>query len=113
MPPHQGVWLHDAQNLLPRPNQPGQQDEEDAISPGERWPFHLPLEDNELLAEKDVFRQKLGLASAKVGQRLQRKGGREGFRPLSQASRECIPAAIQELPERGHHTSHTKSFSIL
>jgi len=28
----------------------GQQDEEDAIDLGGRWPFHLPFEDNELLA---------------------------------------------------------------
>jgi hypothetical protein len=28
----------------------GQQDEEDAIGLGGRWPFHLPFEDNELLA---------------------------------------------------------------
>ena len=36
--------------LLPRSNYPGQQDEEDAIGPGERWPFHLTPEDDELLS---------------------------------------------------------------
>jgi hypothetical protein len=50
MPPEQRVWLHDQQGLLPDTNHPGQQDEEDAIGPGERWPFHLPSENKELLA---------------------------------------------------------------
>jgi hypothetical protein len=50
MPPEQGVWLHDHEGLLPRSNYPGQQDEEDAIGPGERRPFHLPFEHDELLA---------------------------------------------------------------
>jgi len=45
MPSEQGVWLHDHENLLSGPNQHGQQDEEDAIGPGERWPLHLPLAD--------------------------------------------------------------------
>ena len=50
MPPEQGVWLNDDEGLLPGPNEPCQQDEEQAIGPGERWPFHLSFEDNELLA---------------------------------------------------------------
>ena len=50
MPPEQGVWLHEEEGLLPGSNQPGQQDEEDAIGPGEWWLFHLPPENEELLA---------------------------------------------------------------
>jgi len=50
MPAEQGVWLHKQESLLPGSNQPGQQDEEDAIGPGEWWPFHLPPENDELLA---------------------------------------------------------------
>ena len=49
MPAQQGVRLHDQEGLLPGSNQPDQQDEEHAIGPGERWPFHLPPEDDELL----------------------------------------------------------------
>jgi hypothetical protein len=49
MPPEQGVWLHNQQSLLPGSNQPGKQDKEDAIGSGERWPFHLTPEDDELL----------------------------------------------------------------
>jgi hypothetical protein len=56
MPPEQGVWLHDHESLLPRSNYPGQQDEEDAIGPRERWPFHLSLKDDELLAYERVLR---------------------------------------------------------
>jgi hypothetical protein len=43
MPPEKCVWLHDEEGLLPGSNQPGQQDEEDAIGPGERWPFTCRL----------------------------------------------------------------------
>jgi hypothetical protein len=50
MPAEQGGWLHDDQSLLPGSNQPGQQDEEDAIGPGDRWSFHLSLKNDELLA---------------------------------------------------------------
>ena len=50
MPAQQGVWLHDQEGLLPGSNQPGQQDEEDAIGLGACWPFHLSLENDELLA---------------------------------------------------------------
>ena len=59
MPAQQGVWLHDEEGLLPGSNQPGQQDEEDAIGLGERWPFHLPLEDDELLSQEGIFRDEL------------------------------------------------------
>ena len=44
------VWLNDQKGLLPGANQPGQHDEEDAIGPGERWPFHFSPENDELLA---------------------------------------------------------------
>ena len=50
MPAEQRLWLHDDEGLLPGSNQPGQQDEEDAIGPGEGWPFHLSSENDELLA---------------------------------------------------------------
>ena len=50
MPPQQSVWLHDHESLLPGSNQPSQQDEEDAIGPGEQWPFRLSPENDELLS---------------------------------------------------------------
>ena len=50
MPAEQGVWLHKQESLLPGSNQRGQEDEEDAIGPGECWPFHLSPENDELLA---------------------------------------------------------------
>ena len=50
MPAQQGVWLNDQKGLLPGANQPGQHDEEDAIGPGEGWPFHFSPENDELLA---------------------------------------------------------------
>jgi len=50
MPTQHCVGLHDQEGLLPGPNQPGQQDEEEAIGPGERWPFHLPPQNDELVS---------------------------------------------------------------
>jgi hypothetical protein len=46
------LWLHDQKGILPGTHQPGQQDEQDAIGPGDCWPFHLPLEDDELLVQE-------------------------------------------------------------
>jgi hypothetical protein len=59
MPPEEGVWLHDREGLLPRSNNPGQQDEQEAIGPGELWPFHLSLKDDELLAQEGIFRNEV------------------------------------------------------
>src|SRR5215470_15208913 len=50
MPSEPRVWLHNHKGLLPGLNQPGQQDQEHAIGPGKRWPFHLPLENDERYA---------------------------------------------------------------
>jgi hypothetical protein len=112
MPPQQCIWLNDQKGLLPGPNQPGQQDEKDAIGPGDGWLFHLPFEDNELLAQEGIFRDQFGLASAKICHGLQQQGGQEWFGPLSKASGERIPAAILHPLEMGHNTGHRRSFSI-
>ena len=50
MPPQHCLWLNDDERLLPASNQPGQEDQEQAIGPGERWPLHLPLEDDQWLS---------------------------------------------------------------
>ena len=50
MEAEQGFWLNDEERLLPGPNTPGSQHKEDAIRLRACWPFHLPLEDNELLS---------------------------------------------------------------
>jgi hypothetical protein len=50
MEAEQSIWLHNQPSLLPGSNQPGKQDKEDAIGPGERWPFHLPPQNDKLLA---------------------------------------------------------------
>ncbi|GAC1347229.1 MAG: hypothetical protein NVSMB27_12210 [Ktedonobacteraceae bacterium] len=51
--------MHDREGLLPRSNNPGQQDEQEAIGTGELWPFHLSLKDDELLAQEGIFRNKV------------------------------------------------------
>ena len=113
MPAEQGLWLHDEKSLLPRSNQPGQQDEEYAIGPGDGWSFHLSLKDDELLAEEGIFCHQFRLASGQVGQGGERQGGCERFRPTSPARGECMPAAIQEPLEMGHNTRHRSRFSII
>jgi len=50
--------------LLPGANQPGHQDEEQAIGFRACRPFHLPLEDEKLLAQERMFADELGLVSA-------------------------------------------------
>src|SRR5262249_7647586 len=112
MPAEHGVWLHNQQSLLLRSNQPGQQDEEHAIGPRERWPFHLPLEDDELLSQGGNFREQFGLASAQIGEGGQQQGGSVQFRPMSQASRECMHAASQEALESEKNTCHTKKLLL-
>jgi hypothetical protein len=109
MPPQQGVWLHDHEGLPPGSNQPGQQDQEDAIGLRACGPFHLPLQDNELLAQEGNFGHQFRLASAQVGQGGERQGGSERFGPTSQTSGEGIQAAIQEPLESGENTTHTKT----
>ena len=64
MPPEHGVWLHDEEGLFPRPNEPGQPDEQDAIGFRTCGPFHLAPEDNQLVAYEGNFCDQFGLASA-------------------------------------------------
>jgi len=71
MPSEQGVWLRDQDGILPGTNQLGQQNEQETIDPSYEWPFHLPPEDDELLAEENIFRDQFGLASAEIGQGCQ------------------------------------------
>ena len=112
MPPEQGFWLDNVERLFPGPNEPCQQDEEHAIGPGDGWPFYLPLENGQLVSQEGIFCHELGFALSKIGEGGQRQGGHERFRPMSQARRERMPAAIQEPPERGQNTSHNNNFSI-
>ncbi len=50
MPPQEGFRLNEEERLLPCPNSPCQEHEEDAIPLRAYWPFHLPLEHDELLS---------------------------------------------------------------
>jgi len=72
MPAEQRLWLNDDEGLFPCPNEPSQQDQEHAIGPGERWPLHLPFEDDELLSQERNFGEELRLASAQIGEGCQR-----------------------------------------
>ena len=72
MPVQQGIRLNDQQGLLPGSNQLGQQDEKDAIGPSEGWPFHLPPQNEELLAQERIFGDELGFTLPKVGEGSER-----------------------------------------
>jgi len=95
------VWLNNHKGLLPGLNQPGQQNQEHAIGPAKRWPFHLPPENNELLAEEGIFRHELRFASAEINEGGEQQGAPERFGPTSKARGDRIPAAILQPPERG------------
>jgi hypothetical protein len=110
--PPQGIWLHDQEGLLPGLNQRRQQNEQDAIGVGACRPFHLPPEDDQLLAQEGIFRDQFGLASAKIGYGLQRQRGQERFGPTSQARGEGMQAVIQEALESGENSTHRRRFSI-
>ena len=50
MPAQSCLWLDDEERLFPGPNHSCQENEEQAIGFRAYWPFHLALEDDELLA---------------------------------------------------------------
>jgi hypothetical protein len=52
--------------LLPCANQPSQEHEECSVRLGASRSFHLPTEHDERLSYEGVFRDELGLASAKI-----------------------------------------------
>ena len=104
MPPEKCVWLHDHQGGLSGSNQPGQQNEQDAIGVRACRPFHLPPENDKLLAQEGIFRDQFGLASAKICQSLQRQGGPERFRPTSPRERRAhVSSHPSAAGERSQH----------
>src|SRR5438876_506266 len=105
MPAQQRLWLNDEERLLPCPNHPCQEDEEHAIRFRACGAFHLAPEDDELLSQEGIFCHQLGLASAKVGQGLQRQGGSERSGPLKKAS-------SQSCNERTHEPFETRRITM-
>ena len=95
------LWLNDEERLFPVPNHSCQEDEEHAIRFRACGAFHLAPEDAELLSQEGIFCHQLGLASAKVGQGLQRQGGSERSGPLKKAS-------SQSCNERTHEPFETR-----
>ncbi len=71
MPAQQCLWLDNEERLFPGPNHSCQEHEEQAIGFCACGPFHLPLEDDELLAQEGIFGHELGLASAQIGEGCQ------------------------------------------
>ena len=76
--------------MPPSLNHPGQEHEKDTIRFRACRPFHLTLEDDELLSQKRVFRHQLGFTSAKISQCSKRQGGSEWSGPLKKASTETL-----------------------
>ncbi len=92
MPPEQSVWLHGHERLLPGSNQPGQQDEENAICFRACWPFHLPLEDNELLSQEGIFGDEWGLLLLRS---VRAANGKEVLSGLVQRAKREVSASRQ------------------
>src|SRR5262249_24108974 len=67
---------------------------------------------NILPAPEGVFCDELGFAFPKIGEGYERQGGPERFCPMRKARGENLQAAIQEVLEMCHNTSHPRSFSI-
>ena len=112
MPAQQAVWLHDEDGLLPvRTNLANRTRRRRSVLVN-RWPLHLPLENGQLVSQEGIFCHEFGLASAKISEICQRQKGNVRFGPTSNARGDRIQAAIQEAPEMGQNTSHTKNFSI-
>ena len=67
-PPESILRRHfpDQEGLFPVANQSGQQDEERSIYPGAGRLFHLPMQNDQLLAQQSVFYNEGRLASAKI-----------------------------------------------
>src|SRR5438552_4757641 len=103
MEAEQRLWLNDEERLLPCPNHPCQEDEEHAIRFRACGAFHLAPEDDELLSQEGIFCHELGLASAKVGQGLERQGGSERSGPLKKSSSQSSGQRIHEPLEKKNH----------
>ena len=97
-------WTSDVR-LFPCSNHSCQEDEEHSIRLRACWPFYLALENDELLSQEGVFCHQLGLASAKIGQGLERQGSSERCGPLKKASSEELLRRSYELLEtRQYHS---------
>ncbi len=105
MPAQQCLWLNDEERLSPRPNHSCQEDEEHPIRFRAGRPFHLPFEDDQLLSSEGIFRHQFGLASAKVGEGLERQGRSGRFCPLKTTSTEGLHRRTYELPETSQNHS--------
>jgi len=105
MPAQQRLWSNDEDRLLPGPKHSCQENEEQAIRFRACWPFHLPPEDDELLSQEGIFCHQLGLASAKVGQGLERQAGSERSGPPKKASSQSKDERTHEPLEtsQNHH----------
>jgi hypothetical protein len=66
MPAEQSVRLDDEESLLPELGAAGGEDEPIAVEVGELGSFHLAFEDNELLSQHHVFRDKVGTVAGSV-----------------------------------------------
>jgi hypothetical protein len=106
------VWLDKQKGLLPCAHQPCKKHEEYSIRPGASRSFHVPTENDELLAEEGIFRDELGLASAKVCTCCEQQREGEWFRPANIARVKHIPAVNLQPQEMRKNTTHRIRFSI-
>jgi len=81
MPTHDGLGLHEYEARPPVLPGPRNENPEDAIGSLELWPFDAPLKNEELMAEGDDLKKKLGAVPAEVAKEGKKKA-EEGHRWL-------------------------------
>ena len=55
LPPDDGLWLDDGDDLRPAVPQTGEQDPEHAVGGAQAWTRRGPLEDGQLMAQREVL----------------------------------------------------------
>jgi hypothetical protein len=66
VPADQGIWLDDQQRLLPGSQPAGQQHEQHPLTRPGSGAFHLPVEDDQLLAQERIFQDEFYPAACQV-----------------------------------------------
>jgi hypothetical protein len=97
--------LDDEESLLPELGAAGGEDEPIAVEVGELGSFHLASEDNELLPQHHVFRDKVGTATGQVRYGSRNESGGYWLGPLLEMLF-CLAAKLStETEDARHHAA--------
>ena len=93
MPAQNRLEFDDDQGILPVLDRAREQDEARAIGGGEARPFDRAVEDDELLAEQQVFSDQLRFTAGEVSDGAQRRGVGERLGPARESGGDGAQAA--------------------